>query len=181
MISNQQVLEVRLEKLSKTLVSVFCLLGAERLFGIYKAFANKFSVSHTTYLGIIENAYELIFKPDEKQLKALREKLEKFIPDSEEYVDVLADQAQCSGLCLMYALAYLESGDVSMALYSVQKISEAIDIYGYERGGKLELLKKEADCQIETITFLEDHNQNLEKGLKKYRNINTKSIIPEVS
>jgi hypothetical protein len=178
MISNQQVLKVRLEKLNKTLVSVFCLLCAERLFGIYKVFANKFSFSHLAYLEIIEKAYELIFKPDEKQLRALRDKLEKFIPDSEEYPDVVANQAQCSGLCLMYALDYLESGDVSIAWASFEKIEEVIDLYAYMRGGDFGLFEKEVDYQIETITFLEKHN--LEEVLKEYRKRNTKSLIPIV-
>ncbi len=178
--SNQQILKAKLEKLSKTLVSVFCLLNAERLFDIYKVFANEYSFSHITYLDIIEKAYKLIFKPNIKQLKLLKNQLEKLIPYPEEYSDIVVNQALCSGLCLMYTLEYLESGDVSIAWCSFEQVDEAIDIYSYMRGGDFGLFKKEIDYQINTIAFLEKHNQNLEKVLKEYRKINTKSVIPIV-
>jgi hypothetical protein len=172
--------------LEKNILAVFCLLCAERMKGIFKAFCNKYSIKYQFYEKAIESGYLQVFNPNNDPIKQIKFELKGIIPDTEDYSDILADQAQCACICLIYAFEYSETGDASYAAYCVQKIFEAIEIYIYETTGEdktvenNDLIMKEFKWQEDVIKKLEDHIKELSTYINQIRLNNKKYSIPNL-
>ncbi len=169
-------------KSCSTLVNnIMCLLAAERLLPIYSSFAEAFELSATNYQEIINKAFELTLDFNEEQLNKLISDLNVLIPDSDVYSDVLADQAQCASICLMYCLQYLSSHDFSRIDYVLQKIDEALDIYGYQ-GGDIKTAKNSEDLWINSLFgVVEPIKEPTQDLLNALRRQNKQHSIPVVN
>ena len=171
-------LEDKLKTLSPVVVGVFCLLAVERSSFIYKVFAEKFSGSSENFYTILDQAFELVFSRNKSQLDGLKKELEALIPDTEVYSDVLADQAQCSTICLMYSLEYIASKDVSMAFFALQKIAESIEIYEYENDKKKVI--QEEEWQKELLIKINHLPEVLKQELETIRKLNREYMLSVV-
>lgn len=153
-------------------LALFCLLNIERMKPIFDAFEEKYEIQPC--LGdFIDQAYLRLLGNSQINLENLKAELEKLIPDSESYSDVLVDQAQCVAIGTYYALEYLENFDPESFKYSLQKLDEVLDIYGFEdgdfkaaelkerkwRGFLSKALSEKTSFDKETIDSLRQENQ----------------------
>ena len=132
------------------------------------------------YQSIIERAFDLILSPKVSNVDELKRVLENFIPDTEDYNDVLADQAQCAAIAMMYALEYLATKDIEMAFYVLQKLSEAIEIYESETGSQAEITEGENKWQVELIAKLGSIQDLSMVQVYELRQQNQQHILPVV-
>lgn len=169
-----------IEKKSRDEISLFCLLSAERTLGAYESFAKKNSIDQKQ----IFNAYKIALNvfPDQQKEKLyeLKKGIKNLIPDSEEYGDALADQAQCTVICMMYAIEFIISGDNLMAFYAIQKIDELIDIYTMENGDNKKLSQKEKTWRRILLKEISKNKRWSDSEINRLRNLNKKYYIPSV-
>lgn len=173
-------LERQLKSMPPTFVGVFCLLAAERLLGIYEAFAKRYSVSFEDFRSVVKGAYEVVFDLNKNTLDGLKAELRKLIPDTDDYSDVLADQAQCAAICLMYALEYISNNDSLMVGYVLQKIDESIDIIGYEGGNEGDISHSEEAWRCELLKKLGETSELDMQRIDSLRKLNLGHAIPYV-
>ncbi len=100
------MLEEKLAANSPVIISIFCLLAVDRMKSIFDEFSKKYGKEINRFDRILKSAYDMVFNFDSDILGFLKAELGKLIPDTEDYRDVLADQAQCVPICLMYTLEY---------------------------------------------------------------------------
>lgn len=162
------------------LVGVFCLLASERLAEVYKKFSDKNLKDFNKFNEILQRAFYVTLDDKKGEINALKLALNKLIPDTEEYVDVLADQAQCSVISLAYALEYISEKDLSMASYVLQKVEESIDILSFEGKEVNKIITREVSWQnelLEKLTVLPELDL---QSIQKLKEINRNYFIPSV-
>ncbi len=172
-------IEKKLIKEEPIIIGFFCLLASERLFRIYEKFSKKFNLPSQKLKDTIDESYYILFKKKYKEVDFLKVNLAALIPDSEAYSDVLADQAQCSVISVVYTLEYISEHNFLMVRYVFQKIEEAIDIIGHERGENIKkILIKEEKWQLELLKKLTDLSILDMKSVASLREININYSIP---
>jgi len=157
-------------------LALFCLLSVDRMLPIFNAFEEKYSIEPTLN-SLIEILYASLHGPT-VNLKDVREKLDALIPDTEDYSDVLVDQAQCAAIGIYYAVEYLERFEVQSLEHALQKVDESIDIYGFEGGNELDAERNEKNWQENLAEILIDKTILDEVTIKKLRTENQKHTIP---
>ncbi len=173
-------IEDKLSGKDPVLICVFCLLAVERLLGIYEAFSERFSMPIREFKDVLEKAYVLVFSSNKDELINLTHRAEGFIPDSDDYSDVVADQAQCTAICMSYALDYILENDSSLLEYVFQKVGEAIDILGYEGGDDEGALNREEKWQAELLEKLTRLSELNRESIRELENQNKNYSIPHV-
>lgn len=172
--------ESQLKSMTPIFISVFCLLAAERLLSIYEAFAKRYSLSFEGFRTVVNGAYELVFDLNKYKLEGLKNELKKFIPDTDDFSDVLADQAQCAAICLMYVLEYMSDNDSLMVGYVFQKLDESIDIVGYEGGNERDISHSEEVWKYELLKKLGEASEIDMWHIESLRKLNFEHAIPHV-
>jgi hypothetical protein len=163
--------------------TLFCILCAERMTDIYKKFSEKYEFRPEYFDEVINLAYGFIVCfPSEESVKNLRQEIFDRIPDSEEFPDVQANQAQCAASSLVYALDFLVKKNKADALFAIDMVGEAIDIYGFEKGEEKskELCKKERECRVELCELINNLNDIYVLDIEKLRKLNSKYWLPVI-
>ncbi|MFF7106235.1 hypothetical protein [Pseudomonas sichuanensis] len=117
----------QLTKLPQNAISLFCLLGAERISLPYTAFATKYGLKDVNAV-VVSELYEVISRGRVIDLTRIYQAIYDGIPDTEDYSDELADQAQCSAICTSYCVSYFLTGDFESVQNSLSKVEDAIDV-----------------------------------------------------
>lgn len=166
--------------LSQPALGQFCLLAAERLLPIYEKFAEKFGLPSAELLAIHNSLFDLVISGEKIDVNLLSQRIDKLIPDTEDYSDALADQAQCSAICTSYCIDYLRSHDPEMANYAMEKVLESIDIYGYEGGETEEVVRQELDWQQKIVAIINKKESLSAEEIGQLRLSNRMHAIPSV-
>ncbi|MFJ3449410.1 hypothetical protein ACIPM0_14500 [Pseudomonas sichuanensis] len=114
--------------MSRDRVSLFCLLGAERVAGIYSGYCKKYERGVDVNASVLEGLFQRNILLGKHELRLMYQEIYGGIPDSEDYSDGLVDQAQCAVICTSYCIQYLENGSHDSVRYALGKVPEAIDI-----------------------------------------------------
>lgn len=170
----------KLENKDMLLIGLFCLLAVERLLPVYEAFSKFTDTSFEQYKTILSKLYEILFSGDTSETEELSNQLDELIPDSDDYEEVIADQAQCAAICMMYTLMYLSDRDFSMAKYALQKLDEAVEIYGYEMGDGQGVAEREEAWQNELLDKFGSSTVPTKALVEQLREQNIGHAIPGV-
>ncbi|MGE8452131.1 MAG: hypothetical protein ACN6OP_16205 [Pseudomonadales bacterium] len=159
----------------------FCALAAERLNLIFGKFSKKYKSPESDYKKLIEFCFEAsLGQADKVMAGRLLETFEALIPDTEDYSDVLVDQAQCAFICTYYCLSHIKNPEQKIADYALQKVSEAIDILGYESGDSEAVALEEKKWNEELLEYFRKHAPLSAGDLSALRNLNQSHLIPVV-
>lgn len=120
--------------LSDEKVALFCLLGAQRMEGIYDRFCKKYLGGVNANSGALSELFKLREGGEKSRLELIYNRVYSAIPDTEDFDDELADQAQCAIIGTSYCISYLMEKDREMARFSVEKIFDAIDVLDEDVG-----------------------------------------------
>lgn len=170
----------RLKHQDALVIGLFCLLAVERLMSIYESFSMRFGISFEEYKSVLSRMYEILTSGNASQIKELSITLDEMIPDTDDYDEVIADQAQCAAICMMYSLTYLGNNDISMVEYALQKLSEAIDIYGYETSDSSHIAAREEAWQNHLLDEFESNPTPSNDDIERLRKQNFEYSIPSV-
>jgi len=115
-------------------IALFCLLGAQRMEGIYDKFCKKYLGGVNANSDALRELFELLEGGGKSRLELIYNRVYSAIPDTEDYDDELADQAQCAIISTSYCISYLVEKNREMARFAVEKIFDAIDVLGEDVG-----------------------------------------------
>ncbi len=159
----------------------FCALAAERLNLIFGKFSKKYKFPESEYKNLIDFCFEAsLGQADNVMAGKLLESFETLIPDTEDYSDVLVDQAQCAFICTYYCLSHINNPNQEIADYALQKLSEAIDIFSYESGDSEAVALEEKKWNEELLEYFRIHAPLSAGDLSALRNLNQNHLIPVV-
>lgn len=116
-------------------VALFCLLGAQRMEGIYDKFCKKYLSGVNVNSDALSELFKLREGGEKSQLELIYNRVYSAIPDTEDYDDELADQAQCAIISTSYCISYLVEKNREMARFAIEKIFDAVDVLGEDVGG----------------------------------------------
>ena len=145
---------------------MFCLAGAERLRSCVWAFEKEYAVSMQPFFGWCASLMDALLAGTVQQLPldALMEEVENLTPNSDEYGQPLAVQAQSALLCVLNALAVLRDGRVGSVVDASYAVVDALENFVYLiHVGLLndaavpadrEIVQRERGWQLTTIAFL---------------------------
>lgn len=88
-------------------IALFCLLGAQRMEGIYDKFCKKYLGGVNANSDALRELFELLEGGGKSRLELIYNRVYFAIPDTEDYDDELADQAQCAIISTSYCISYL--------------------------------------------------------------------------
>ncbi|ERO64271.1 hypothetical protein P308_24895 [Pseudomonas piscis] len=118
----------RLQGMPRAQAGLFCLLAAERLVPVYRAFSEKYRSGTDVNAEVLELLFQQVGRWHGLPLQALHQRLHEAIPDTQDFSDELADQAQCAVIGTCYCIEYLLAGEPDKARWAVGKVLEAIDV-----------------------------------------------------
>lgn len=167
-------------QLAPDALGLFCLLAAERLQPVYLKFATAFALDEQALPALHQQLFECLANPCAATLVILSAQVQGLIPDTEEFSDVLADQAQCAAICTSYCVDFLATGDKAQAAYALQKVEEALDIYGYEGGALADALAHEQAWQQHLLQRFEQRQGLSAHDLPALRKANAEHPLPQV-
>ncbi|AZC24887.1 hypothetical protein C4K39_3214 [Pseudomonas sessilinigenes] len=118
----------RLQGMPRAQAGLFCLLAAERLVPVYRAFSEKYRSGTDVNAEVLDLLFQQVGHWHDLPLQALHQQLYLMVPDTEDYSDELADQAQCAVIGTCYCIEYLLWGEADKARWAIGKVLEAIDV-----------------------------------------------------
>lgn len=158
----------------------FGALAVERLSEIVYKFSGKYLVYMPTYAAALEFCFDAsLNKAPKAQIERWLETVETMIPDTEDYSDVLADQAQCAFIAVYYCLCHILDAEEKSLNHCIQKVNEAMDIYGYECGS-VDTTGSELSWQKELTIYFQSTEIATTLDLNAIRSINRQHMIPAV-
>lgn len=165
----------QLERLPQNAIFLFCLLGAERISSAYTSFARKYGLKDVNSM-VISGLYDVVEYGRVLDLAKTYQDIYDGIPDTEDYSDEVADQAQCSVICTSYCISYLSSGDFENVRSSIRKVEDAIDVADID-------VERRIDVDVlwnnKLIGILRDANLHDPSFLAKIRQENLKvAVLP---
>lgn len=166
-------------KMPKKNSTFFCLLCAERLINIFDKFSRKFDITGDHFY-LLEELFNSVTNKDIVNYREILQQVENTTPDSEEYSDVLADQAQCYSLCVLYAVEFIRNNDFEAIEYCKEKVEEAIEILGYEGLETRKMLQDEKEWVKHLNNKLSTHTTLTFELISELREKNRLKIIPAV-
>lgn len=177
--SQEQHIQQRALQLPDAALGAFCLMAAERLQPIYQRFAGAFALPQEPLPALLEQLFQHLAAGRPVTQAAFSARAEALIPDTEDFSDVRADQAQCAAICTAYCVDFLATGDRNWAGHALDKVLEALDIYGYEGGPADAALAGELAWQLALLQRLE-HPPLSPRLLADLRAENARYVLPSV-
>ncbi|WP_146036429.1 MULTISPECIES: hypothetical protein [Pseudomonas] len=117
---------------------------------------------------------------DKVMVGRLLETFDTLIPDTEDYSNVLVDQVQHTFICTYYCLSHIKNPEQKIAEHALQKVSEAIDILGYESGDSEAVALEKKKWNEELLEYSRKHTPLSAGNLSALRNLNQSHLIPVV-
>ncbi|WP_409269997.1 hypothetical protein [Pseudomonas sp. KCJK9044] len=170
-------MKMNFEKLfgvSREKISLFCLLGAERVAGIYAEYCKKYALSVDFNSSALAELFQRYVLLDKHELKLLYQEVYSGIPDTEDYSDELVDQAQCAVICTSYCVEYLENSSHESVRYAIAKVAEAIDILDEDVDRKTALEVDWCDQLLDVLIEMDLGD------VQKIKDIRQKNLLHEV-
>jgi hypothetical protein len=178
-VSQEQHIQQRALQLPDDALGAFCLLAAERLQPIYQRFTEAFAMPQEPLPVLLEQLFQHLCAGTPVTQAVFSARAEALIPDTEDFSDVRADQAQCAAICTAYCVDFLATCDRNWASHALDKVLEALDIYGYEGGPADAALARELAWQLQLLQHLEHHPLS-PSLLADLRAENARYVLPSV-
>lgn len=166
-----------LKQLSIENKCLFVLLCAERLVKCYQHFVYAFEDPLFDFEKVIKQSFSAFYKKDKKIIEKLLNEVKIIIHDTDEYDDVLADQALHAVLALYYAIEFNFSNDLTSIDYCLENAEEALAVYEYENAND-KYTKVEIKWREDLFQLLLNNGDFDELAIEKIRLKNRNYMAP---
>ena len=170
---------------------LFALLCAERLRASCWAFSKRENWDITSYYEGCDFLFEQVVQNttiDQTQVESYVDDLDKCVPQSDEFGDPLAVQAQSGLIALLHAFDSVKTADSEAGVNAAGAVEEGVDNYQYfvnkEMTGQLTspteypLLDREIKWQLESIATLRQFTRPEREKYVSLRILNRTYAVP---
>jgi len=150
-------------------------LCAERMTLLYTYFCKEYQLNEDWYTKMLN----VIFNKEDIDINSSIKFIEKKVPDSEDFPELWATQAQCSVLCLLKVYDFINEKDYYHLESGYEFMDETIDLYCQEANEIGEEEHKAKKIFIAELNWQLDIFEKLtHENIKNIRAENRKHMIP---